>query len=1129
MRLALILLGVKRLSLLVALAVSLLPGTVLGEPVAVRAASHEGFARIVFDWSDPVGYSAEIEGANLVILFDRPIEANYAATRRALSRYLSAPPEVSPMAVVFPLAAPFGLKTSTNGSSVVVDIVDAPGAAAQSPAQEGPVVRVRTGEHAAFSRIVFDWPLRINYRVREGDGTVTVAFATSGQLDLSRLASPVARHVSALEARPLNGGTEAVLRVSKAAQVKHFRSGTKVVLDIRPGDKPKQAAVQPEQKKITKPIEPKTPPKKVTAEPEAPAPAVAPVQPVMPAASVDAPVALVPSTEALIQPAGKAPDAAPASIQSPELLSKGEGGSKGEEGGEEAVKKTDENDAGSHVVVRFDWISPVAAAVFRRGNSLWAVFDQPKELDLALITKLGGNAFRSVEQIPSDRATLLKITTVAGINPEVSRDGFSWILNFSRRPLEPKTSIETKSQPNSPVGARLFLSVSEPGRVIAIRDPDFGDNLFVVPVIPLGHGLRHGYTYPQVRFLPSVQGIVGLPLGDTLRVRSLRQGLELTSSDLLHISPVSVEAEKSVLIQTKTAFLKPLTRLFDLEKWRRGDLQDFTKSKQRLQLVVARETGEKRERARMDLARFYFAHSFEAEAKAVLKMVELDRPEMVNKPEFRAMRGAINVLMGRFEDARPDLNHESLDGNDEGMFWRSVLRAYEGDLAGAANELTRTGAITRPYPKPLKMPLGTLIAEAAIATGDVTQAGHYLEVLNADDPTPYQKNQLDFVDGKLKELSGDFQTAIGIWEQVEEGTNRPVRARAILSRAELLFKIGKYEKKDMIEDLERLRFAWRGDDFEFNLLRKIGDFYLLEKDYREALRAYRQVTTYFRGHEKAGEVTHAMTNTFDSLYLENLSDELQPVTAIALYDEFRELTPPGPRGDEMIRNLADSLVKVDLLDRAARLLATQVNFRLKGEEKARVATRLALVYILARRYDDALEVLDTTKADGIPDVLQTQRRHLRARALIGEGKGADALLLLEDDENPDADLLRVRVYWDAQDWRNAGRVLRRVLREAGARIATPLDDAQAQVVLNLATAYTLAGNERALAKLRRGYGPAMALTPLKDAFSLIAAPESFGLIDYRTIAGKVKTVENFQSFMSSYKKRLKKGKLSEIN
>ena len=83
-------------------------------------------------------------------------------------------------------------------------------------------------------------------------------------------------------------------------------------------------------------------------------------------------------------------------------------------------------------------------------------------------------------------------------------------------------------------------------------------------------------------------------------------------------------------------------------------------------------------------------------------------------------------------------------------------------------------------------------------------------------------------------------------------------------------------------------------------------------------------------------------------------DDMQPVDALGMFYEFRELTPIGRRGDEMIRRLADRLVAVDLLDQAAELLQYQVDKRLEGAARAQVAARLAMVYLTNRKPDRAI-------------------------------------------------------------------------------------------------------------------------------------------------------------------------------
>ncbi len=76
---------------------------------------------------------------------------------------------------------------------------------------------------------------------------------------------------------------------------------------------------------------------------------------------------------------------------------------------------------------------------------------------------------------------------------------------------------------------------------------------------------------------------------------------------------------------------------------------------------------------------------------------------------------------------------------------------------------------------------------------------------------------------------------------------------------------------------------------------------------------------------------------------------------------------------------------------------------------------------------------------------------------------------------------------------------------------------------------TLGGNDRALMQLRQDYRAGMDQTDVGDAFSLIATPEQFGLIEYDTIASRVQVAENFRDFMAAYVHRLESGGLSSIN
>lgn len=1137
----------------------LVPTQTLADQVSVQASVQDGFGRLTFRWPQPVGHQATRQGDRMVVTFSRPIQADLRPALRNLGAYIaSIEPAPNEATVAFRLKGDFTVRSYDSGTSVVVDIVGAapatpkptpkptptPGstaapapastASASSASPIGPAVAVRVGVHPTYSRIVFDWPTNTTFSLTRDGDKAQLNFNAAASVDLAGFASGRVRNINAASASSKDGKLTVTLNVDPTSQVKASNSGPKVVVDVYPpGTQPAAAAsAAPTSAAASMPAPAPAPapvPAPVAAKDGAPAPmALTPPTPAeavkpteaeaqSPAAEKSAPA--TPSAAASAPAATPTPAAAPAPASAPAVNTRAEASQV----------------AAGVVALRFDWQEPVGAAVFRRGEVLWVIFDKRANIDTAALVRDGAGMIASAEQVPSNLGAVLRLTTAEGVNPDIKRSGLAWILEFMEQPLIPTSPLQADAQPDSPLGARLFVSVPEPGNVIAFRDPEVGDNLIAVPVIPLGHGVSRLWTYPQVQVLPTKQGVVIKPVSDDVSVRPLRQGVEVTSTGTLQISGVSAEEKAAVNLETALASsagmgsFRPLTRVLDLEKWKRADLQDFIDVRQNLQRTIAFAEGNKAKAdARRELMQFYLTNGFEAEALGVMEVMLSAQPELGNNPEFLMLRGAANWLMGRLEDARADLYSTVLDGTDEAVFWRAAVLAKEGHMPDAAYDLRRTGGITQPYPKAMKMPTATLVADAAVELGDVKQATQYLEVLAIDDPSQTQKNQIDYVAGKLKDLGGDPDGAIADWERVMEGVHRPSRAKAAVARTELLLKQGNFTPKDAIEEFEKLRFVWRGDDFEFALLRRLGTLYLEQQLYREGLNTLRQAATNFPDHEGANQVTKLMADTFQNLYLNNGADILAPVTAIALYDEFRELTPPGKLGDEMIRRLADRLVGVDLLASAADLLESQVDFRLKGEEKARVGARLALIYLFDRKFELVLSVLDKTDASGLGDDLVLQRLLLRARAYIGLQQPEVALDLLRPEIGLEAESIRSGIYWRAGDWKNASKSLTVVVRELGAKPRQPLDDKQALAVLSLAVAFTLEGNEAGVSRAVANFGPAMASTAYADAYQLITSGPERDLVNFRAIDEIVKKVDDFQGFMEVYRQRLADGQLSAV-
>ncbi|MBF0095212.1 MAG: tetratricopeptide repeat protein [Alphaproteobacteria bacterium] len=777
------------------------------------------------------------------------------------------------------------------------------------------------------------------------------------------------------------------------------------------------------------------------------------------------------------------------------------------------------------VSLSFSWSQPVAAAVFMRAGHLWVVFDRAQELDIKLLRRLGGDAIRSIEQIPQKSATVVRVLPQPGFNPSVRREGLLWVVDLMHQPLRPKAPIPIKAEPASSAGPRLILQVPDPGPMIPVVDTTVGDTMAVIPVMPQGSGVSPARLYPDFELPVTIQGVVMLRRAENVGARPSRNGIEIIGSGAgLHLSRDAERLEGKPGAKEE----KSLSQIFDIKNWVHDGDQDFTKQRRAMEAAAAAHPkAENRQGARMELARFHFANGNPSDALGILQVIAGDDPSALNAAPFRALRGAANVMMYRFEEAVEDLGHPSLASNDEAGFWRAAAEAALGAPGAQAEALREKAAALKDYPHRIKTRLALIGAEAAIAASDEMTARSFLEAATSERNTPAEQAAITYWTGRLNELTGSFDLAVSNWEEVEAGLDRLNRARSAMARLELQLRLKRITPADAVEGMERLRFAWRGDAFEYNLLKRLGELQIASGDYGGGLRTFKQIVISYGDNPETPKIADMMRETYDKLYLTKAVEDLPPVTAIALFDEFHDLIPTGEKGDEMIRRLADRLVAVDLLDRAGSLLDNQVKFRLNGIEKAKVGTRLALVHLLNRQPQKAVDSLTESEMPGMSAELSLQRRHLTARALSDLGRTDEATELLTGDKSEDGRLLAAEINWKNKKWAEAAEILEGLVDKP--KRGGKMDPKQARWVLSAATALTLAKDERGVARLRRQYLDGLADADVFDAFNLITTGAEKGVLDYRQVAGKLKLAEGFKAFMGNYGERLKKGQLSGIN
>ena len=1104
------------------------------EPILIRSGSHDGYGRLVLQFAQSPNYEAEIIGDQLILRFDRPFNANIDGVIAPVGRYVSDVLfDADQNAIAFVLRDAFDVRAFKAGSSVVIDILDfaepepaAPPVDQQAPeppptpttqaTASGELLSVRVGRHPTYRRVVFDWPSRVDYQITPTDTGVDIDFTAPARINIASLNRrlPPGIRASVSGTNPLRLS----IAYPQGTGLRHFLSGPKMVLDLiqnRQSATSTQSAPPPDPTSPTQASSTPSTQASPTPSPETAAGAGA--------KSDSSPVA---ATKAPADGAGKTSRQAEAPTQliPTDLAPKTNTGTVNVR-----VTQTPE-----YLNLGFEFGGPTKAALWQRAGFIWLMFDRLVTLGLDQIRSDDVAVIGIMEQTDNEFATVARFTVADGVAPIMSFDDESgtWNLRLQPGDILPVERIGPTINLDEDTRAHLYIPADGAAEVIPVFDPEAGDFLQVTPIPQAASGIEFPLVYPEFNLLTTHQGVVVAPVADGINVSADGSGVMISAPEGLQVSP-----EGAVLLVSATSKRSSGTKManpdliYELEDWARGGLNDFSVELRRLRRAIleqaSREDGD-RNKARLDIARLYFANGFGPEANAILKVMEHDDPQLAQDLDFIALRGGVNHLAGNHEQAERDLAHPMLDGLKEVQLWRAIAASGAGSPARAARDLLASADLLEIYPEQILLRVGPLLAETALLANNPQGGQEIIDLLLEQDMPEVKHMDIMYLQGLLQQDVGEFDAALASWDEVIEGRNRKARAHAIADRTELLLQLTRLTPQEAIEQLDRLRYAWRGDDFELNLLRRLGQLYIANNDYRNGLNTLRQAATFFPTHPDNAAITQQMNDSFKNLYLEDGADKLLPITAIALYDEFKELTPAGEEGDEMIRRLADRLMAVDLLSRAAELLEHQVAFRLEGEEKARIGARLAYVYLRDNKPAETLRVLEASDEPvSDPDLIR-QRQHLQAQALIGLDRKDEAIDLLIDDFSEDAERLRVEVFHEQSNWAEKALALERLVGEPAADIDTFVAD-QARNVLDWASALVLSGEERQLQRVRRMFGMLMAQTPFKDAFRLITSPNEQGLPDYRSLSHKLREAESFKSFMDIYRERLENGTLSTIN
>jgi hypothetical protein len=1117
----------------------------------ITANAQGGFGRITFDWSDEVKGRGQVVDGVLVIGFDQPFEADTEALARSLEPYVAlVRQDGDGRTLRFALKSPVKLNISDQETRVTFDLLP-PGFAGAPPLppaapaapKENRELFVRVTERERTTRLKFDFPGKVEHTAKLADGRLQVAFSKEAKVDLRRFAESPPNWVRGARAENGSGKLTIEFDVDREADFRDVSQGDEIVLELSeprsdamaadPGATAEPKVLIPQDSGDAPPppvlvaekIAFKMPPRKGEATEgsaeETPAATVVEKRGGLPAHSDAAAVHASLESTSEGEETAIAVDPNPL----PPALRLGKTDLDLALAPLPAVTPADPGTAraqifGSMLRLELPYTKLPPAAVFRRGLAVWFIAATGENMDLSGLRALP-NAPARVLSRPAEIApgiTAFRLEAPASMSVSASASGNSWVVAIGNTVPDVPAQVQLVRQSR---GDNTRLRAYLPGgqQVVWVKDPQSQDRIAAVLSYAPARGLANGRYFVEFAALPSQQGLAVQAIADDVQVAVDGDEAVISRPGGLNISDAQLARAAASEIPVFTSGDGPA--FVDFAAWGKPVADTRAEAVRKLMRLSSISPGGM-SAPRMSLARYYIAEGFAAEALGVLKNVAREDATAEATPSFRVARALANILMARHREALTDLSMDALGNDPHAALWRGLAAAGVRDWRQARNNLMTATKILNRYPPVWQARARTSLAKAALALKEPASAMQALSAMPRGELPAEVQGEAELVRAALDVVSNKIDAAIATYEGLAHSPYRPVAVKAKLEGTILKYAKRKIKPEQAIDTLERLRFQWRGDETELKTLTELGKLYVENNRIRDGLNTMRLAVRHFANSDEARATAVQMAKMFEDLFLGGKADDLPPVQALALFYDFRELTPVGAAGDEMIRRLADRLVGVDLLPQAAELLQHQVDNRLEGVAKASVATRLALIYLLDREAEKTLAVLRGTKQTRLPDDLIVQRNLIEARALADLHMYDEAIDLIATDLSTEADRLRADVYWDAQRWPDAAAKIEAMLA-ARYEGFTPLTEIERADLMRACVAYSLAGDTASLERLRTRFGAKMAQSPDAKAFAVMTqAPDVTG-DDYKNLVKRVSSADTLAAFLTDFRTRYGQG------
>jgi tetratricopeptide (TPR) repeat protein len=763
--------------------------------------------------------------------------------------------------------------------------------------------------------------------------------------------------------------------------------------------------------------------------------------------------------------------------------------------------------------VTFSFPSATPAALFRRADTVWLLFDSTKPIDVEPIRGQTGAVIAEASVMPLEKGQAIRMRLsrpqLASLVGEDQPGGVTWTVTFGDAMQAPTQPLGVLRNIADPTLANVSVPLPKAGLLHRLVDPDAGDALMVVTAMPPARGFIKRQDFVEMSLLESIHGVAIHPNSDDITAEIASDKIILGKPGGLTLSPADKGTERA------STAVRPI---FDLGEWRRNQDGSFIAREDALIEASAAAAPDQRTPGRIDLARFYLSRGLYPEAKGVLDLALADAKPGAEDPAVLVVHSVASTLMGRPERGLKDLANAAIGTNYDSQLWKAVANARLGKWAEAREKFKSVEFAITSLPIELQRIVIVDAMRASLEVRDYPGAAKRATELEVIGPPPELKPAISVLRGRLAEALGHDKDALDEYRSVTNSSDRAAATEAKLLEIALRQKRDEISQADSLRELETLAVTWRGDALEVRTLEMLARIYADTGRYGESFAAVRIANRLEPNSEIARQGQDAASALFVQLFLGQKGDDLPPIDALGMFYEYRELTPIGRRGDEMIRRLADRLVTIDLLDQASELLQYQIDKRLEGAARAQVAARLAMVYLTNRKPDRAIATLRSTRIADLSGELRQQRLLLEARAQSDVGRHDLALEVISNISGREAIRLRSDIYWAARQWRQSSEQIELYYADRW-RDFKPLNPIEKGDVIRAMVGYALADDAIGLARFREKYAPLMSGEADRAAFEAASRPTGSSSADFSQIAKMAASVDTLDGFLRDMRTR----------